>query len=257
MEPPGGEISRPFEVGYFQNLNRNKNAVCINTKTEKGKSLAQELIKTVDIYVENMRPGASERVGYGKADLDKLNPTIVQTHIAAYGNDGPYVHRPGLDPIAQSITGLQSIQGGNGAPVFLGMLAPTDFTAGGMAALGTVAGLYNKIITDTGSIVNTNLLAGGILFNGSKINNHLNNKNNVKFINKDQNGISDFNRAYKASDGWLYIYKNSDDLQELYTKFNSLFNKKIQSVSELEAFFESYNIESLIEKILLSSAKSA
>ena len=76
-------------------------------------------------------------------------------------------------------------------------------------------------------------MAGGILLNGSKINNHLNNKNNVKFINKDQNGISDFNRAYKASDGWLYIYKNSDDLQELYTIFNSLFNEKIQSVKNL------------------------
>ena len=249
MEPPGGEISRPFEVGYFQNLNRNKNAVCINTKTEKGKSLAQELIKTVDIYVENMRPGASERVGYGKADLDKLNPTIVQTHIAAYGNDGPYVHRPGLDPIAQSITGLQSIQGGNGAPVLLSMLAPTDFTAGGMAALGTVAGLYNKIINETGSIVNTNLLAGGILLNGAKINNYLNNKDNVKFINKDQNGISDFNRAYKASDGWLYIYKNSDNSQKFYTKFNSLFNEKIQSVCELEVCFESRKIESIIEKL--------
>jgi len=249
MEPPGGEISRPFEVGYFQNLNRNKNAVCINTKIEKGKSLAQELIKTVDIYVENMRPGASERVGYGKAALEKLNPTIVQTHIAAYGNDGPYAHRPGLDPIAQSITGLQSIQGGNAAPVFLGMLAPTDFTAGGMAALGTVAGLYNKITNEIGSIINTNLLAGGILLNGSKINNYLNNKDNVKFINKDQNGISDFNRAYKASDGWFYIYKNSDDSQELYVKLSSLFNKKIQSVLELELCFEGYKIESIIEKL--------
>ena len=249
MEPPGGEISRPFEVGYFQNLNRNKNAVCINTKTEKGKSMAQELIKTVDIYVENMRPGASERVGYGKEDLEKLNPTIVQTHIAAYGNDGPYVHRPGLDPIAQSITGLQSIQGGNAAPVFLGMLAPTDFTAGGMAALGTVAGLYNKLINKTGAIINTNLLAGGVLLNGLKINNYLNNKDNVKFINKDQNGISNFNRAYKALDGWFYIYKNSDDSRELYTKFSLLFNEKIQSVLQLEACLEDHSIESIIGKL--------
>ena len=249
MEPPGGEISRPFEVGYFQNLNRNKNAVCINTKIEKGKSIAQELIKTVDIYVENMRPGASERVGYGKAALEKLNPTIVQTHIAAYGNDGPYAHRPGLDPIAQSITGLQSIQGGNEAPVFLGMLAPTDFTAGGMAALGTVAGLYNKVINNTGFIINTNLLAGGILLNGAKINNYLNNKDNVKFINKDQNGITNFNRAYRASDGWFYIYKNTDDLKELYTIFSMLFNEKIQSALDLEVCFEDHNIESIIEKL--------
>ena len=92
-----------------------------------------------------MRPGAADRVGLSAKDLNKLNPTIIQTHIAAYGHDGPYVHRPGLDPIAQSITGLQHIQGGGEKPVFLPMLAPTDFTAGGMAALGTIVSLYNKI----------------------------------------------------------------------------------------------------------------
>ena len=87
------------------------------------------------------------------------------------------------------------------------------------------------------------------MLNASKINNYLNNKDNVKFINKDQNGISDFNRAYKASDGWFYIYKNFDDSQELYTKFSFLFNEKIQSVCELEVCFESRKIESIIEKL--------
>ena len=249
LEPPIGEISRPLDLGYFKNLNRNKKGISVDAKTDQGKKIIKKLVQNVDIFLENMRPGAADRVGLSSKDLNKLNPTIIQTHIAAYGHDGPYVHRPGLDPIAQSITGLQSIQGGNEAPVFLGMLAPTDFTAGGMAALGTVAGLYNKIINETGSIINTNLLAGGILLNGSKINNHLNNKDNVKFINKDQNGISDFNRAYKASDGWLYIYNNSDDLKGIYTQFNSLFSEKIQSVSELEAFFQGYKIEFLIEKL--------
>ena len=63
MEPPNGEISRPLGVGYFQNLNRNKKGISINTKTENGKKIARELIKEVDIFLENMRPGAANRVG--------------------------------------------------------------------------------------------------------------------------------------------------------------------------------------------------
>ena len=249
MEPPFGEISRPLGVGYFQNLNRNKKGISINTKTEEGREIAQKLIKDVDIFLENMRPGAAERVGLGSDDLNKLNPEIIQTHIAAYGHDGPYVHRPGLDPIAQSITGLQAIQGGGKAPVFLGMLAPTDFTAGGMAALGTVLGIYNKVKCGKGTVVNTNLLSGGILLNGEKISNYINHNELPTFINENQNGIHEFNRAYETKDGWIYFYCKKLDAKEIFSAFNNKFNVSIRNINDFEKLFLTINTKILIEQL--------
>ena len=246
MEPPSGEISRPLGVGYFQNLNRNKKGVSINTKTVEGKKIAQDLIKKVDIFLENMRPGAAERVGLGQKDLNELNPYITQAHISAYGHDGPYVNRPGLDPIAQSITGLQTVQGGEGPPVFLGMLAPTDFTAGGMAALGTIVGLYNRVKNNAGSIINTNLLSGGMLLNARRIKDYIDRKYVPKFVNEHQNGITDINRAYETKDGWVYVYSKNLTKENLIEIINEKFNTKI---SDLEFFFTTHNSSIFIKKI--------
>lgn len=249
LEPPIGEISRPLDLGYFKNLNRNKNGISIDAKTDEGKNIIKKLIQNVDIFLENMRPGAADRVGLSAKDLNELNPTIIQTHIAAYGHDGPYVHRPGLDPIAQSITGLQHIQGGGEKPVFLPMLAPTDFTAGGMAALGTVLSLYNKIKNGTGSTVHTNLLAGGMLLNGKTISNYLKNCHIPKFINEDQNGISDFNRAYKCKDQWIYIYCNKIPDKEIINLINKRFNLTINNIPDIEKLFLSYNSSGIIRNL--------
>lgn len=246
MEPPNGEISRPLGVGYFQNLNRNKKGISVNTKTEDGKEIARSLIKEVDIFLENMRPGAAERVGLGKKDLNELNPGIIQTHIAAYGHDGPYVNRPGLDPIAQSITGLQIVQGGGEAPVFLGMLAPTDFTAGGMAALGTIVGLYNRIKNNSGSIVNTNLLSGGMLLNAKRISDFIEKDYIPKFVNKDQNGVDDFNRAYETSDGWIYFYCKNLTRLNIFDFIKQKFN---MNISDLESFFHSQKSSMIISQL--------
>ena len=252
MEPPFGEISRPLGVGYFQKLNRNKKGISINTKTEEGRKIAQKLIKKVDIFLENMRPGAADRVGLGSNDLNRLNPEIIQTHIAAYGYDGPYVHRPGLDPIAQSITGLQTIQGGGKAPVFLGMLAPTDFTAGGMAALGTVVGLYNKLKYGNGTIVNTNLLSGGMLLNGEKISNYINNNELPTFINENQNGIHEFNRAYQTKDGWIYFYSKNLDSKQIFSTINKKFNVSIRNTNDFQKLFLATTSKNLIEQLIAS-----
>ena len=246
LEPPIGEISRPLDLGYFKNLNRNKKGISVDAKTDQGKKIIKKLVQNVDIFLENMRPGAADRVGLSAKDLNKLNPTIIQTHIAAYGHDGSYVHRPGLDPIAQSITALQHIQGGGVKPVFLPMLAPTDFTAGGMAALGTIVSLYNKIKNGTGSTVHTNLLAGGMLLNGKTISNYLINKHIPKFINENQNGISDFNRAYKCKDQWIYIYCNKIPDKEIIDLINKKFNLTINNSSDIEKLFLSYNSTDII-----------
>ena len=78
-----------------------------------------------------MRPGATDRIGIGTQALDEINPVIIEAHVTAFGWTGPYAHRPGLDPLAQALIGLQRAQGGpENPPVFLGGLAPNDYVAG-------------------------------------------------------------------------------------------------------------------------------
>ena len=111
-----------------------------------------------------MRPGATDRMGLDSATLNELNPGLVQSHVTAYGWDGPYSHRPGVDPIAQAITGLQHAQGGyDNPPVYLGVLAPCDYTGGALGALATVLGLVARERHGIAQRVNTSLLAAGAL----------------------------------------------------------------------------------------------
>ena len=137
FESLDGDISRPAGWAGFMSYNANKLSVSVNTRTDEGKDVARRLAATSDAILANMRPGATDRMGLDSATLNELNPGLVQSHVTAYGWDGPYSHRPGVDPIAQAITGLQHAQGGyGGPPVYLGVLAPCDYTGGALGALG-------------------------------------------------------------------------------------------------------------------------
>ena len=164
LEPPDGDISRPAAPPYFYLLNSNKRSISANARTEEGKEVAKRLAAQADILIANMRPGATDRIGIGTRALAELNPVIIEAHVTAFGWTGPYAHRPGLDPLAQALIGLQRAQGGpENPPVFLGRLAPNDYIAGAMGALGAILALYARERTGLGQQVHTNLLNAGIV----------------------------------------------------------------------------------------------
>ena len=137
FESPDGDISRPAGGAGFLAYNAGKRAISVNTRTDAGKQIARRLAAVSDAILANMRPGATDRMGLDADTLRNLNPRLVQSHITAYGWDGPYSQRPGVDPIAQAITGLQSAQGGyDSPPVYLSALAPCDYTGGALGASG-------------------------------------------------------------------------------------------------------------------------
>ena len=151
MEPPDGDISRPTTLGYFYILNSNKRSVSVNARTDEGREVAKRMADQADILVANMRPGATDRIGIGTEALGELNPTIIQAHVTAFGWTGPYSHRPGLDPLAQALIGLQRAQGGpENPPVFLGGIAPNDYVSGAMGALAPIIAPYALVRTGLG-----------------------------------------------------------------------------------------------------------
>ncbi len=124
IEPPRyGEESRQLAnfrdgmAGLYANCNHGKRSIGINLKSERGLELALELIRDADVFVQNWRPGAAERLGVGEDALRAVNPEIIYASITGYGDDGPYAGRRGYDPIFQCLTGYVAAQTNPEIPV--------------------------------------------------------------------------------------------------------------------------------------------
>jgi formyl-CoA transferase len=146
----------------FQNLHRNKRAICLNLKAPEGHAAFMRLVERADVVVENMRPTVKHRLKVGWDDVRAVNPRIVYGSISGFGQDGPYGARAGVDQIAQGMGGLMSVTGLPGqGPVRVG-IAIADLTAGNMLALGIVMALFDRTRTGEGRWVTTSLLESQI-----------------------------------------------------------------------------------------------
>lgn len=167
VEPPGtGDQTRGWmpikegvsESGYFAFLNRNKKGITLDLKTEEGKAILRELIKTADVVVENFRPGTMERLGFGYEELKKINPGIIFASSSGFGQYGPCKDRPAYDVIAQAMGGIMSITGEvGGPPAKVGPGLGDNFT-GTYLASGIAMALYHREKTGVGNRVDVAML---------------------------------------------------------------------------------------------------
>ena len=157
-EPMGG----PREGSDFQNLQRNKRSMTLNLKTPEGLAAFKRMVRKADVLIENFRPNVKKRLGIDYAALRKVNPRLVYASISGFGQDGPYVDRPGFDQIAQGMGGLMSITGLPGqGPVRAG-IPVADLCAGLFAALGVLTALLEREKSGKGQAVETSLLQAQI-----------------------------------------------------------------------------------------------
>ena len=106
IESPDGDPYRSYQgrqySPHFQAYNRNKRSLALNMKQPVDSELFQKLIREADVYIQNFRPGAAERIGAGAEQLLKLNPRLVYCSISGFGATGPYAERPSYDSVAQA-----------------------------------------------------------------------------------------------------------------------------------------------------------
>jgi crotonobetainyl-CoA:carnitine CoA-transferase CaiB-like acyl-CoA transferase len=146
----------------FQNLHRNKRSITLNLKSPDGIEVLHRLVERADVLVENYRPDVKHRLGIDYESLKRINPRLVYTSISGFGQDGPYVARPGVDQIAQGMGGLMSITGEPGrGPMRVG-IPIADLSAGLFAALGTLIALLERDTSGEGQWVQSSLLAAQI-----------------------------------------------------------------------------------------------
>jgi crotonobetainyl-CoA:carnitine CoA-transferase CaiB-like acyl-CoA transferase len=155
----------------FQNLHRSKRSLAIDLKNPEGQRIFHRLVERADVVVENYRPDVKFRLGIDYETLKAVNPRLIYASISGFGQDGPYRDRPGVDQIAQGMTGLMSITGEpGGGPVRAG-IALTDLSAGLFAALGVMVALWERQRSGEGQWVQTSLLQAGLFmldFQGSR-----------------------------------------------------------------------------------------
>lgn len=156
LEVPGkGDQSRAWEPikndasGYFAYINRNKLGLTLDLKSEKGKEIFKELIKTVDVLCENFRVGTMERLGLGYETLKELNPSLIYASISGFGLEGPDAARPCYDIVAQAMGGLISMTGFGENIVKVGP-AIADNYSGTYLSLGIMMALFQRERTGMG-----------------------------------------------------------------------------------------------------------
>lgn len=164
-QPPslGADLLGGDRHGYESlNLHRNKRSLTLNLKAEEGKKIFFSLAKISDVIVENYRPRVKHRLGIDYESVREVNPRIVYGSISGFGQTGPYSERPGLDQIAQGLSGFMSVTGEPGRGPMRAGIPLSDLSAGMMLAQGILLALLERDASGEGQWVHTSLLEAQI-----------------------------------------------------------------------------------------------
>ncbi len=157
IETPGkGDQTRswgPMEndySGYYAYINRNKKGVTLNLKSEEGKKIFTELLKTADVVCENYKVGVLERLGFSYEKMKEINPRIIYGSISGFGLTGDLAPRPAYDIVAQAMSGMMSVTGfADGPPCKIGPSVGDNYT-GAYLCMGILMALYEREKTGEG-----------------------------------------------------------------------------------------------------------
>lgn len=153
------EDKKFLDDGLFLNLiNRNKEHISLNLKTEEGKKIFFQLAKEADILIEQFRPGVVKRLGVDYESVKTINPEIVYCSITGYGQTGPYRDRVGHDVNYLSIAGVLGLIGEKGLPPSIPGVQVADIAGGGMsAAIGILLALQSRERTGKGQYIDISM----------------------------------------------------------------------------------------------------
>ncbi len=171
VEPPSGDLVRAMGAGQtgisptFLSSNRGKRSLVLDLKTPRGVELLKDLVRTADVFVQNFRPGAVERMGVGEDVMREIRPDLVYVSISGFGATGPYAHKRVYDPVIQALSGLASIQADRdtGRPRMIRTIIPDKLTAM-TAAQAITAALFSRSRSGKGQHIRLSMLDAMIAF---------------------------------------------------------------------------------------------
>lgn len=167
IERPGGDDARRMVPrhdngsAYFYAINRNKQSLEVDLKSEQGKARLAEELRTADVLLTNLRPATLRNLDIDAASLLHTNPRLIYADISAYGTRGDDADRPGYDMVVQARSGIMSINGHLDSPPARVGVSILDMGSGQWIALGIIAALFRRQHTGHGGQVSTSLLEVG------------------------------------------------------------------------------------------------
>ncbi len=161
--PGGGDPTRAYDdrvnglASHFVWTNRSKESITLDLKQPKGLEVVYKLLQGADVLLQNLAPGASERMGFSYEQLKDRYPELIVCDISGYGSDGPYRDKKAYDLLIQAESGLLSVSGSEDAPAKAGC-SIVDISAGMYAFSNILAAIIRRQKTGTGCRIDISML---------------------------------------------------------------------------------------------------
>ena len=167
--PPFAEKDGTRKAGGFMAYNRNKKSFCLNVQSNEGKTIYLDLIKSADVVVENLRPGATDKLGIGYKDLKVINPKLIYAAISGFGRlegyKGPDSDRPAFDIVVEAMSGIMHLVGFEDKPPSWTIYGMADVYTGLCTSYAITQALFQREKTGKGQFVDSAMLDAMISLN--------------------------------------------------------------------------------------------
>jgi len=243
IEPPAGGDQTRGSMGFklkgsdsmgFLNLNRNKRSLTLDLKSESGREVLYRLAKEADVLVENYRPGVMKRLGIDYETLKAFNPKLVYVSISGFGQAGPWAERPGLDLIAQAMSGVMSMTGYPGYPPVKAGVPVADIGCALFATYAVLAAYIGAQTSGQGQYIDASLFDSALAFSVWDISEYWGTGRKPEPLGT-ANRMSAPYQAMKARDGYFVMGATSQRLwQKLCERMERpdlLVDERFKSVS--------------------------
>lgn len=212
VEQPGeGDASRVVygthygaESAVFLTVNRNKRSLALDLGRPEGRAVLDRLVARSDVLIEAYRGGVAERLGIDHARLSTINPRLVYCSLSAFGPEGPFRNRPGLDMLVQAMGGLMAVMGEPDRPPALCGAPVLDTLGAFMAGQGILAALLHRERTGVGQRVDVSLLNGVLLAHAARLSIFMATGVEPGRWGSAHPYLVPF-QAFQARDGWIYV----------------------------------------------------
>jgi formyl-CoA transferase len=189
-------------------LNRNKESICVDLKSEQGRAAIIDLIATADVFIQNFAPGAAERLGLGAEALRSDHPELIVVNMTGYGTAGPLKDRKAYDMLVQAETGLCSITGTPETATKTGVPA-SDIAAGLYALTSVQAALFRRERTGAGATIDVAMFDATVEWLGHPMYMQMYQDTQIKRMGLSHASIAPYD-AYPTLDGQILIGVQND-----------------------------------------------
>lgn len=216
-DPDGGDDSRGFgpihghTSTYFASVNRGKQSIALNLKSEADRKILFDLLAGADVLVENFRPGVMDRLGMSTRLLSERFPRLIYASLSGFGQTGPYRDRAAYDIVVQAMGGMMSVTGfPDGPPARIGT-SIGDIGAGVFTALGICGALFSRQNSGKGCTIDVGMLDCQIALHENAITRHVATGEIPGPMGSKHPLIAPF-QAFQTADAWIVIAAGNDTL---------------------------------------------